>query len=368
MNKEAALYKQIQSDISNQIKLGKLKPGDRVPSEKELAESFNVSQITSKHALIGLAEEGLIYRVKGKGSFVAEKPDANPNKNIEGGLIGLIFPTMVMPVEIELFQYLEKLLYQNGFQLLVKISHEKLEEESAAIQKFLEVGVKGLFILPTINELYNEEILKLAIARFPVVLVDRYLKNIQTSSVYSDGYNGTRMGVAYLVGRNHKKIALISPDSTNSATVDRREAFVATLMENNIPIDKSNWCIVPRQVILTGSEGDLVYNFFRSHPDVTACFCVDYHMTKLTCEAMERLGRKIGKDIEVVSFDPPGYADICYLSQDTKAIAQNAFRILLNQIEDNSKIDTLVVPVQLNTAPPRRPTISFNESFYFRIL
>jgi GntR family transcriptional regulator of arabinose operon len=366
MNK-AALYKQIQSDLSNQIKLGKLKPGDRVPSEKELAESFNVSQITSKHALIGLAEEGLIYRIKGKGSFVSEQNDKEPNKN-NGGLIGLIFPTMVMPVEIELFQYLENLIYQNGFQLLVKISHEKLEEEAAAIQKFLEIGARGLVLLPTINELYNEEILKLAIDRFPVVLVDRYLKNIQTSSVYSDGYNGTRMGVAYLIGRNHKKIALISPDSTNSATVDRREAFVATLMENNIPIDKSNWCIVSRQSILSGNEGDMVYNFFKSHPHVTACFCVDYHMTKLTCEAMERLGRKIGQDMEVVSFDPPGYPDICYLSQDTKAIAQNAFRILLNQIEDKSKVDSLVVPVQLNTAPPRRPTISFNESFYFRIL
>lgn len=364
---KAALYKQIQNDLTNQIKLGKLKPGDRVPSEKELAESFNVSQITSKHALIGLAEEGLIYRVKGKGSFVSEQTTSlEPPKN--KGLIGLIFPTMVMPVEIELFQYIEKLIYQNGFQLLVKISHEKLEEESAAIQKFLETGVKGLFILPTINELYNEEILKLAIARFPVVLVDRYLKNIQTSSVYSDSYNGTRMGVAYLVGRNHRKIALISPDNTNSAAGDRRDGFVATLMENNIPIDKSNWCLVSRQTILSGGEGEMVYHFFKNHPDVTACFCVDYHMTKLTCEAMERLGRKIGRDIEVVSFDPPGYANICYLSQDTKAIAQNAFRIMLNQIEDNSKIESLVVPVQLNTAPPRRPTISFNESFYFRIL
>ena len=363
---KAALYKQIQTDLTNQIKLGKLKPGDRVPSEKELAESFKVSQITSKQALIGLAEEGLIYRIKGKGSFVSEQTGLDPNKN--KGLIGLIFPTMVMPVEIELFQYIEKLIYQNGFQLLIKVSHEKVEEESAAIQRFLEVGIKGFFILPTINELYNEEILKLAIARFPVVLVDRYLKNIQTSSVYSDGYNGTKMGVAYLVGRNHKKIALISPENTNSATADRREGFVATLMENNIPIDKSNWCIVSREAILSGKEGELVYNFFKSHPDVTACFCVDYHMTKLTCEAMERLGRKIGRDLEVVSFDPPGYSDVCYLSQDTKAIAQNAVRILLNQIENNNKIDTLVVPVQLNTAPPRRPTISFNESFYFRIL
>ncbi len=78
---KAALYKQSQQDITNQSKLGKLKPGDRVPSEKELADSFKVSQISSKHALIGLAEEGLIYRVKGKGSVVAEQAGLEPNKN-----------------------------------------------------------------------------------------------------------------------------------------------------------------------------------------------------------------------------------------------------------------------------------------------
>src|SRR5258708_2222948 len=151
---KAALYKQIQKDITNQIKIGKLKPGDRVPSEKELAENFNVSQITSKHALISLAEEGLIYRIKGKGSFVTEQAALDPNKN--KGTIGLIFPTMVMPVEIELFQYIEKLIYQSGYQLLVKVSHEKLEEESAAIQMFLAAGVKGLILLPCISEHYNE--------------------------------------------------------------------------------------------------------------------------------------------------------------------------------------------------------------------
>ncbi len=363
---KAALYKQIQKDITNQIKLGKLKPGERVPSEKELAESFKVSQITSKHALIGLAEEGLIYRIKGKGSFVSEQASLDPNKN--KGLIGLIFPTMVMPVEIELFHYIEKLIYQNGYQLLVKVSHEKLEEESAAIQIFLAAGVKGLILLPSISEHYNEEILKLAIDKFPIVLVDRYLKDIQTSSVTSDGYNGTRIAIAYLVKQKHNKIALIMPENTNSATMDRREGFVAALLESNMPIENSNWCLVSRKATLNGEALEVVYNFFKNHPEVSACFCVDYHLTKLAYDAMERLGRKIGQDIEIICFDPPSYPNISYLSQDTKAIAYNAVRILLNQLENTPKIEKMVIPVQLNNNSHPRMTISFNESFYLRYI
>jgi GntR family transcriptional regulator, arabinose operon transcriptional repressor len=176
------------------------------------------------------------------------------------------------------------------------------------------------------------------------------------------------MAIAYLVKQKHKKIALIMPENTNSATMDRREGFVSALLESNIPIENSSWCLVSRKATLNGQALEVVYDFFKSHPEVTACFCVDYHLTKLAYETMERLGRKIGQDIEIICFDPPSYPNISYLSQDTKAIAQNAVRILLNQLENSPKIEKMVIPVQLHTNSHQRVTISFNENFYFRYI
>ncbi len=43
-----ALYQQVYRSIKHDILNGKFKPGDRIPSEKDLAEQFQVSRITSK--------------------------------------------------------------------------------------------------------------------------------------------------------------------------------------------------------------------------------------------------------------------------------------------------------------------------------
>ncbi len=64
-------YKRIQSQLAARIKEGALKPGDVVPSERELARLHEVSLMTARHALAELEKEGLVERRRGAGTFVA---------------------------------------------------------------------------------------------------------------------------------------------------------------------------------------------------------------------------------------------------------------------------------------------------------
>ena len=64
------MYKQLSNILNEQISSGALKPGDRLPSESELIETFGVSRITVRVALSELVEEGLLVRSRGKGTFV----------------------------------------------------------------------------------------------------------------------------------------------------------------------------------------------------------------------------------------------------------------------------------------------------------
>ena len=64
-------YKRIQSAILNRIETGKLKPGDAVESERELAKIHTVSLMTARHALVALEREGRVQRRRGAGTFVA---------------------------------------------------------------------------------------------------------------------------------------------------------------------------------------------------------------------------------------------------------------------------------------------------------
>lgn len=72
-----ALFEQIKKSIIRDIESGKLKQGDKIPSETELTKLFNTSRMTANRALKELMEEGRIVRAQGVGSFVARpKPEA----------------------------------------------------------------------------------------------------------------------------------------------------------------------------------------------------------------------------------------------------------------------------------------------------
>ena len=67
------LYKQICDDIIQKINNRELKPGDRIPSEIELAATYNVSRMTVRQALNDMLRERVLLRRRGYGTVVAEK-------------------------------------------------------------------------------------------------------------------------------------------------------------------------------------------------------------------------------------------------------------------------------------------------------
>jgi GntR family transcriptional regulator len=71
-NSPIPLYYQLKARIEEQIESGHWKPGDRVPSESELGEFYRVSRTTVRQALAELVNQGMLLRIQGKGTFVAE--------------------------------------------------------------------------------------------------------------------------------------------------------------------------------------------------------------------------------------------------------------------------------------------------------
>ena len=64
---------QLKNAVVEQIDNGELQPGDRVDSEAELERIHGVSRITVRHALKALVQEGQLYRVPGRGTYVATR-------------------------------------------------------------------------------------------------------------------------------------------------------------------------------------------------------------------------------------------------------------------------------------------------------
>ena len=71
-NNARPLYAQLDKILRDNILAGVWNPNDKIPSENELAAMYNISRVTVRAVVNQMASEGLLYRVQGKGTFVAE--------------------------------------------------------------------------------------------------------------------------------------------------------------------------------------------------------------------------------------------------------------------------------------------------------
>lgn len=83
-NKGIPLYYQVMRSLKEDILSGRCAPEKRLPSEAELTKIFNVSRVVVRQALKMLEDEGLIVRVRGKGTFVSKDAAADEAPVLSG--------------------------------------------------------------------------------------------------------------------------------------------------------------------------------------------------------------------------------------------------------------------------------------------
>jgi len=66
------LYFQLKTLILDEIKSGNYEMGNMIPTEKEFSETFQISRTTVRQAITELVQEGWLYRIKSKGTFVSQ--------------------------------------------------------------------------------------------------------------------------------------------------------------------------------------------------------------------------------------------------------------------------------------------------------
>src|SRR5205814_6155689 len=66
-------YYQLKEIMRERVRAGEWQPGDLIPSERELGETYGISRMTARQAVTDLVIEGLFYREQGKGTFVSDR-------------------------------------------------------------------------------------------------------------------------------------------------------------------------------------------------------------------------------------------------------------------------------------------------------
>ncbi|EHB62487.1 MULTISPECIES: GntR family transcriptional regulator [Paenibacillus] len=318
VNDRIPLYQQIQDYIKQVIATENMKPGDRIPTEKELMDQFRVSKITVANALTGLANEKIISRVPGKGSFVAKgaetalapfsgEPAARANEISEAvGLIGVIMPSIHDYFAIRLVEGIERALMNEGYRSMIILTHGKLEKEQEAIKELKSLGAEGLLIFPIDEENYNEEILGMKLAGFPFVLIDRYLPGVETHYIAADGRKGTRLAVEHLWELGHRNIAICSDSPLQTVTVQERiEGYIEALKDKGALINPAHMITDFKPLNeLKDAEAHPLYRYIRNRM-VTAYISLNGRLGVQIYQMARQAGLRVPEDVSIVSFDDP---------------------------------------------------------------
>ncbi|RPJ08929.1 MAG: GntR family transcriptional regulator [Deltaproteobacteria bacterium] len=140
LRRKIPLYVQIETVLKSQIRMGKIKEGDRLPPEQEISKQFGVSTLTVRQALAALVTEGYLDRKPGRGTIVRKDFGERVVLKLSGDIdellsIGKETETEVLDVKVveghgkaiqalqldstTLFCFVEKLRYWKGVPFMV---------------------------------------------------------------------------------------------------------------------------------------------------------------------------------------------------------------------------------------------------------
>jgi DNA-binding LacI/PurR family transcriptional regulator len=351
-NEEFPRYRKIYEYMLKEISSGKLKPGSRIPSEKELCSIFEVSRITSKKALDMLAEDRLIVRCRGRGSFVnGGSAPAVTHKNI-GSFRAIAFLISAFNDSFgnRLICSVEAACEELGYHLIVKLTDESQEKEEQALRAMDDKNVAGILMVPVHGEHYNVEILRQILNKRPLVFVDRKMRGLPVPSVSTDCIAASEMAVRGLLGQGHRDIAFFSGSVMRTSTVeDRRQGFVRAFAGSGIPLNSDNIC----DALPSLNSLDMIASHLSAHPEISAAFTSEFEIALLVKKALAGMGRQIPRDFSLVTFDHPDYAaefpEFSCLKQNEDAIGRQAVEILCRIIrgEPGQFIGDVHIPADL---------------------
>ena len=277
------MYRTIYRDLLRKIRSGEFRCGDRLPTEKQLCEAFAVSRITVRHAMEMLVRDGVVTRIKGKGTFVAPGPVGRevPGPNAPARRqIGLVVPNFSDAFGAKMLKSIEHACAQKGYDLVLRISWGDLENECAIIDDLRDCGLAGLIVQPVNGPRYNASLLRLILSESPVVVLDRRMPGVEACFVGTDNEASTRRIVQPLFDLGHENIAFVSPPPLQTSTLEERlHAFRACFYERNRVPDESYFFTNVRATLPSQDREEILREdlqnlaqHLHAHPEITAVF------------------------------------------------------------------------------------------------
>jgi GntR family transcriptional regulator of arabinose operon len=331
-------YQQVYDALAHEIRVGRFKGGDRLPSEAALGTQYRASRITVGRAVKDLQLAGMVERRAGSGTFVK-------SETASGALsFGLLIPDLG---ETDIFEPIcqgmmgAPLARRHALVWGSLTSSDRTKEDRAwdLCRQYIERRVSGVFfapleLLPEKDEVNQRIAHALDRARIPVILLDRtvvpYPDRGHHDLVGIDNRNAGYLVTEHLLRLGSRRIAFVARPNA-AATVDARESgYREALHRWGVPFDPA---LVRRlDPIDIASVRSLVDG---DRPSAIVC-ANDWTAARLMRTLLE-LGHAVPRDVRMVGIDDVPYASLLpvpltTLRQPTREIGAVAIGAMLDRV------------------------------------
>ncbi len=299
---------------------------DKLPGERVLARELDVSYMTVRKAVTDLVEEGILYKLATKGTFVSTKKNgARVTRNIGFFLDEEIKEGISSPYYSLVFKSLEEEVSKNGYNLLLFSDIEDLNP----LKNTKKIDGAIISCFPRVEDRIQE------IKHYlPMVLLDNIAADKSLPSVTIDNFNSCSHSTGYLLALGHRRIGFISGLLDSDVCKDRLQGYKNALFLAGIKYDAS--------LVFKGDysyeSGERAGAFFAglAHPP-TAIVCANDSMAIGAMKVIQEHGLKVPKDISFIGFDDILVASMVFPTLTTNAapigkMARQAVDILLSEI------------------------------------
>ncbi|MDR0222682.1 MAG: LacI family DNA-binding transcriptional regulator [Oscillospiraceae bacterium] len=229
---------------------------------------------------------------------------------------------------------MEQAAIAEGYDVLVATTHDDPAHEMRLLGMLFSRSVDGAVLLAP--KLDAKTISGLAENHNIAICLER-LENCKALTVTIDNVRAGKDAVSYLLGKGHKKIAMISTEIRTQSSIDREEGYRRALKENGIQFNEQ-YLYYGDYDNESGVSGCAALLGLKNPP--TAIFCISDMVAIGAMNAAIKLRRKIGKDIMIFGFDNISFSRI--FSPHLSTVEQPCIlqgRIVVEKLIRNIKSD-----------------------------
>lgn len=293
------LHAQLANQLERRILSGTWAPGAAMPSESALCSQYRISRITVRRALNDLENEGLVERVRGRGTFVAETSARRGHAigMVFGGLSEATFGHRNAAAFGDLVQgAAEAASSRQALIHPIPVDNENLR---AGLETPVITRLTGLLVHLT-RRIDEDVLATLEALHLPYVVVKRRLPPHTASCVYLDDRAGAEAATEHLLSMGHKRIGLILGPAAIGVWEDRLAGFEAAHGKAGVPLDPQ----LIRRVDYPMDEagGQAAGALLRADAPPTAIFAGNDYIAWGVYLAARASGREPGRDLAVVGY------------------------------------------------------------------